>query len=546
MTSMDERDRPAEEPGGATRGEFLRGALGAGAALGTGGLLAACGGGSGGGGGGSSQGSPATGSGKLSQGGTMRIGLATGSSADSLNPWISFSNGDAARQFAMYDSLTQIRGSTNKLETTNMIVDELTPNKDGSVWTIRLKSGVEFHNGKTLDVDDFIYTTQQITNPKTGAFNIGRFILFDIKNAKKLDKLTLRLPLVTPVAIMPELLGAGSVANIAPVGFDIKHPVGTGPFKLKSFAPGRETVFERFPNYWGEKAKVDELHLVALPDETARYNALLSGQIDVLDSVPFAQLNALKTNKDFVVSSVPAGNFFPIAMRVDLPPFNDVRVRQAMRLAVDRKQLIQTAYLGQASQGNDLFGFADPVLDSSLVRNQDLEQAKSLLKQAGKQGAAVTMTAAPVGAGAIEAVQVLAQNAKAAGFNFNLRQIDAGTYFGPNYLKWPFSIDTWPGLTYLVLITTNDGPNSHVNLSHFSNPQFNKIFKQAIAELDPSKRADLAHELQKIEFEQGGNIIPAFPNYTAAYSKKVGGFYPANLTGGAVAAGFYNKLGFLA
>jgi peptide/nickel transport system substrate-binding protein len=208
--------------------------------------------------------------------------------------------------------------------------------------------------------------------------------------------------------------------------------------------------------------------------------------------------------------------------------------------------VISTAYLGEAQHGNDLFGFSDPVIDPSLVRDQDLEQAKSLLKQAGKEGVAVTLTAAPVGAGALESVQVVAQNAKAAGFNLKIRQVDGGTYYGPNYLKWPFSIDTWPGLTYLVLITTNDGPNSHVNLTHFDNDQFNKIFKQAIAELDPNKRAELAHELQKIEFEQGGNIIPAFPNYTGAYTKKVGGFYPANLTGGAVAAGFYNQLGFLA
>ena len=198
MTPMDDGDRPAEaqpESGeGATRSEFLRGALGAGAVIGAGGLLAACGGGgssgtSSGAGTAASTGSPAAG--RLGQGGSLRIGLATGSSADSLSPWVSFSNGDAARQFAMYDSLTQIRGSKEKLEPTNMLIEELTPNKDGSVWTIRLKSDVEFHNGKTLDVDDFIFTTNMITNPKTGAFNIGRFILFDVKNAKKLDKLTL-------------------------------------------------------------------------------------------------------------------------------------------------------------------------------------------------------------------------------------------------------------------------------------------------------------------------------------------------------------------
>jgi peptide/nickel transport system substrate-binding protein len=524
-----------------TRREVVRGAAGIGLALGAGGLLQACGGSS-------SKTTTTSANVKLKQGGTMRIGLGSGSTADVLSPWVSFSTADATRQFALYDSLTQIRGSVGKFSVKNMIADELTPNSDGSEWTIRLKQGVEFHNGKTLDVDDLLYTVQQITNPATGAFNIGRFILFDIAHAKKLDKLTVRIPMLTPVAIIPEMVGDGSVANIVPVGFDPKKPVGTGPFKLKSFTPGQQTVLERFPNYWGEPAKVDQLVLVELPDDTARYNALLSGQIDVLDTVPYAQLNALKQNGQFTVSNLPSGQFFPIAMRVDLPPFTDVRVRQAMRLAVDRQAIINDAYGGAATYGNDLFGEFDPVIDQSLVRHRDVEQAKSLLKQAGKENLTVQLTSAgaAVGAGAIQACQVLARTVQDAGITVKIQQVDGGTYYGKNYTNWPFSIDTWPGLNYLVLILTNDGPHSHVNLTHFNDPQFNAIYTQAKATLDPAKRAELAHELQKIEFERGGNIIPAFPNYTAAYTKKVGGFYDSNLTGGAVAAGFYNKLGFVA
>src|SRR5262249_33400400 len=158
-------------------------------------------------------------------------------------------------------------------------------------------------------------------------------------------------------------------------------------------------------------------------------------------------------------------------------------------------------------QGNDLFGFGDADLDPSLVRNQDIQQAKSLLKQAGKENLTVTMVVAPVGAGATEQAQVVAQRAKAAGINIKIQQVDGGTYYGKQHLSWPYSIDTWPGLTYLILITTNDGPNAHVNLTHFNDPKFNSLFKQAIKELDPTKRADLAHELQQIEFTQGGNII---------------------------------------
>jgi peptide/nickel transport system substrate-binding protein len=534
MTLRDDGSpRPA---GGAriTRGEFLRGALATGITLGAGGLIGACGGGS----------SPS--SVKLRQGGSLTIGLGSGSTADTLSPWIALSAADSARQYAMYDSLTAIRGSIGQLKVTNMVVDEVLPNTDATEWTIRLKKGVEFHNGKTLDVNDLIYSFNQIINPTVGAYLRAQFLAFDMKSAKKLDNLTVRIPVLAPVSVVPEFLGSGSVANIVPVGFAIKHPVGTGPFKLKSFTPGQQTVFERFPNYWGKAAKVDTLTLLELPDDTARYNALLSGQIDVLDSIPYNLVSTLKANSAFHVSNVKSGVFNPIGMRVDSPPFDDVRVRQALRLAVDRGQVVSAAYGGFATHGNDLFGAFDPVLDPSLVRNQDIQQAKSLLKQAGKEGLTVTLTAANVAAGAVEQCQVLARSAAAAGINVKLRQIDPGTYFGPNYLNWPFSVDAWLGLNYLALVGSNDGPRAQVNETHFSNSRFNALYKQALAELDPTKRADIAHEMQKIEFTEGGNIIPAFPNYTAAYSKKIGGFYRANLTGDAVAAGFYNLLGFVA
>jgi peptide/nickel transport system substrate-binding protein len=535
MTPEEERAARWFEDARTTRAEFLRGALASGVALGASGLLSACGGGS------SSRHTQ-----KLRQGGYLTIGLGSGSTADSVNPWTPLSSGDASREFALYDSLLQNRGSIGKFTVTNQLAVEVSPNKDATVWTIRLRKGVEFHNGKPLVVDDLIYTFNQILNPKVGAFDRGRLLVFDMKNAKKLDDLTVRIPLFSPVSIVPELLANGSAMNVVPVGFDLKHPVGTGPFKLKSFTPGQQTVLERFPHYWGESAKVDTLTMTVLPDDTARYNALQSGQIDVMDTVPYSLLKSIESNKSFHVSNLKCGQFVPITMRVDLPPFNDVRVRQALRLAVDRNQVIASAYSGAASYGNDLFGLYDPILDTSLVRHQDVEQAKSLLKQAGKQNLTVTLTYANVAPGSVEQCQAFAQSVKAAGINVKLHQVDPGTLFGANYLNWPFAIDTWPGLNYLVVIASNDGPNAHVDETHFNNAKFNSLYKQALATLDPAKRTDIAHEMQMIEFNEGGNIIPAFPNYTAAYSTKVGGFYSANLTGNAVAAGYYNLLGFVA
>ena len=519
-----------------TRGEFLKGGLAAGVAVASGGVLAACG---------ASKSTTTTGPQKLRQGGSMTIGT-VGGTQDTVLPFASFTDADNLRQFALYESLTQVRGNLTQLIPYNELAEELIPNSKGDVWTIRLKSGVEFHNGKTLDVDDFIYTTKLMTDPKLGAFNYGRFILFDIAAAKKLDSVTIRVPMTKPVAILPEMMGCGALAGIVPVGFDFKHPVGTGPFKLVSFTPGQSTVLERFPNYWGEQAKVDKFTLLVLPDDTARYNALISGQIDVLDEAPLDRLASLEANPSYHVSNLQSAGWLPMYMRVDLAPFDDVRVRQAMRLCLDRTQMIETAFFGHAAHGSDIFGRFDPEVDTSLVRNQDLSQAKFLLKQAGKEGVTVTMTTADIGPGSLECCQVLAQNAKAAGFNFVLREVDSGTMFGPNYLSWPFAIDDWPGYNYLILITQNSGPGATVNETHFHNARFDALFEEAFAEQNANRRTEIAHELQMIDFNEGGNIIPAFPNYAAAYTTKVGGFYPANLTGQAVASGFLNKLGFLA
>jgi len=551
MQSKDTSNGPSEFDSwdASTREQFLKRSAAGGLALGASGLLAACGGSSSKSSTGATgpSGSPAAGGKQtLKQGGNMRIGLEQGGTSDSVDPHTSIGSGDGARQFSLYNQLTQTRASVGESKVSYDLAEEITSNKDATEWTIRLRDGVEFHNGKTLDVDDLIYTHKRITDPKTASVSFARWILMDMKAAKKLDKRTLRVPLVGPNAILPALVGQTTSAGIIPVGFDVKHPIGTGPFKFKSFTPGRQAVFERFENYYGEKAKVDTLTLVALPDETARYNALLSGQIDILDGVPLAQIDALKANSRFVVSSLPSAKWFPIYMRVDRPPFNDVRVRQALRLAVNRQQVVQTAFHGNAAVGNDVFGRFDPLRDQSLKREQDLEQAKSLLKQAGREGFRSELVVGPVGAGAVEMCQVFAENVKGAGANISLRQVDLGTMYGPNYGKWPFGVDSWPGFVYLVQTASWSGAKSPVNLSHQNNPRYASLYSQALAELDEEKRAELIHELEKIDFNTGGAVIAAYPNYIAAYTKQVGGFYPANLDGGAVDAGQYNQLGFVA
>ena len=181
----------------------------------------------------------------------------------------------------------------------------------------------------------------------------------------------------------------------------------------ESFTPGQQSVFKKFPNYWQSgRPYVDQLTIIDFTDDTARVNALLGGQVDAIDNLPTGQIAQVQGNSQLKVLISHTGQWQPFTMRVDQAPFNDVRVRQAMRLIVDRPQMVEQVLSGQGRIANDMYAPFDPGYPTHLPqRHQDLEQAKSLLKAAGHAGLTVQLTTAPVFQGVVQAAQVFAQQA---------------------------------------------------------------------------------------------------------------------------------------
>jgi peptide/nickel transport system substrate-binding protein len=212
-------------------------------------------------------------------------------------------------------------------------------------------------------------------------------------------------------------------------------------------------------------------------------------------------------------------------MRVDVKPFNDVRVRQAFKLIVDREQMRKQVFGGYGLIGNDLFSPFDYDYNHSLPqRKQDFDKAKSLLKQAGQSNLSVELVTASIAAGAVESAQVLAQQAKGAGIKVSVRKVTEGEMYGPNYTKWPFSQDQWLDGTYFPLIGLSLLPGAAFNETHYANPRFIKLYKEATSTLSKTKRRAIAQEMQAICWNDGGYIIPFFSPTIDAYSKKVHGY----------------------
>jgi len=367
-----------------------------------------------------------------------------------------------------------------------------------------------------------MFTLRRIVNPKAPLVGAPTLSAVNVKAMKKLDKLTLQVPMLTPFSTFVQTL-PNYTYFVVPVGFDPKHPVGTGPFKFKSFTPGQQSTFVRNEHYWNGPPYVDELVITDYADEGSQINALLSGQVDIVDFLSASSIATVQ-NGGAHISIAAGGSMVPITMRTDVAPFNDVRVRQAMRLLIDRQQMLNVVFLGHGIIGNDVVSYFDPAYDHSLPqRHQDIAQAKSLLKQAGHANLSVQFVTAPMGQGAVQSAQVLAQQAKAAGVNISLRQLTVTDFFGPNYLKWTFSQDTWQYFPYFPMVAFGELSNAPANETHFNDAQYQALYKQGLATTDPTKRAAIAHEMQRIEYDRGGYIIPFFSPTIDAYGKNVHG-----------------------
>jgi peptide/nickel transport system substrate-binding protein len=509
-----------------TRRQVLRGALSGGVVLAAGGVLGACGGDGGNEGGGGGGGTPAQSEGKLKTGGTLRVGATGGGAKDTIDAHRPTADPDIMRCWNLYESLAVRTPDFSKLEM--LLAESIEPGKNTKQWDIRLKSGLTFHDGKPVTADDVIFSIQRILDPKdpkVGAASIG---YIDQKKLKKLDDQTVRVTLEFANSAFPDDIGQYFNA-IVPTDYDPKKPVGTGPFKYVSFTPGQQSQFDKFDGYWeGGKPYVDKLIIIDFPDDTARVNALLGGQVDAIDNLPAAQVASIKSNPNLRVLSSKTGAWQPFTMRVDQAPFDDVRVRQAFRLIVDREQMVQQVLSGEGRVANDLYAPYDPAYASDLPqRHQDLEQAKSLLKQAGQEGLTVELVTAPVFQGIVEAAQVFAQQAKGAGVNVKLRKVDSGTFYGDNYLQWTFAQDFWATRAYLTQVAQGDLPESPFNETHWKDPKFIDLIQQARAEVDDAKRKDILHEAQTIQYDQGGYIIQYFSNIIDAHSAQLGGFVEA-------------------
>jgi peptide/nickel transport system substrate-binding protein len=471
-----------------------------------------------------SQSSPSAGAtGAPRRGGRLRIGAAGSGNQESFSPYKS--GGDAVSDYrvdSVYDGLI-IRGDQS--QAVPWLATAFEPSADASTWRFTLRDGVTFHDGSPLTPADVIYSLRRSADPKisSGAGELSAVLARQIKAD---GRNAVIVPLSGSDITFPTSLGSGATVIVKEGTTTFNHPIGTGPFKFASFTPGQQSLVSRNPDYWGSGPYVDEQEVLSISDDSARLNALLSGDLDIMDNLPPVLAKQHSGSNGFVLQNVatPFGNTFE--MRVDQPPFNDNRVRQAMRLLVDRQAMVDVALDGYGSVANDLYGKGLPYFaDSIPARARDVEKAKALLSAAGQSNLTLTLETSTAVPGGVAAATLFAQQAKDGGVTINVKQDDPSAFYDSSltYMKRKFTADWWtvPSLkSYYDQVLVTGAP---YNETHQTNKEFDGLVSAAVSAATDTDAHTAWMAVQQWDYDNGGTIVWSNIHSLAGLSAKVQG-----------------------
>jgi peptide/nickel transport system substrate-binding protein len=510
---------------GSTRREFLLGAAGA-ALLAAGGVSACT----------AVPKSTASGTavvGTPKKGGQLNVVMLSAGQAETVNPNLAVNQVDFARVQNTFDGLYTVGPDSNPVL---HLAQSMTPNADASEWTIKLRSGVEFHNGKTLTADDLVYTIRQWASPNSYQSSFAPAIIDYKSGITKLDNLTVRVKLNFPIAQFDGMMAFYGFVVIQDgttyAQFASGKAAGTGPFKLDSLQIGSSSTHSRNPNYWGTPAYVDSMVInSSFTDEGARLNALLSGSADVVPllSLPLARANA--NNPQIRVTTAPGNNYCSLQCRLDSPLFKDPQVVEALRYAVNRKQIIDSAFDGYADISNDVpMPLKKYYASDFAVREYDPAKAKSLLSQADAISGTATLKTSPVLDGYVQAATLVSGQLLAVGFNNTVQRVDPAQYYSSSagypsryemFISSPGSESAVPTLTSFYL--TDIWSKGPYNETGFGNAQDDALLLDAVGETDPAKAAGKWHAVQQLQYDRGGSVILGNFQYVDGFSTSTHG-----------------------
>jgi peptide/nickel transport system substrate-binding protein len=472
-------------------------------------------------------------------GGSIRIENKNSSADPAVMTSIDSSN--ATRQTLEY--LTET-GADNI--TRPYLLESWKPSDDLRSWTLNLRKGVKWQDGRDFTADDVTWNIGRLLKDETGSSVLGLMkdymldetkaadgtvshALWDANAVEKVDDHTIRLNLKAAQIAVPEHLFHYSFAMVDPTASpNFRAGInGTGPFRVVEANPGSSAVYEANQSYWGQRPYVDRLEFVDYGDERAAVPAaLLSGQIQGMLTAEPHQMPLLRNQPNLQLYEVPTGDGPCLRFRVDQKPFDDPKVRLALKLAVDNAAIVKLVLGDMGTAGEDhMVAPVHPEYFALPPFPPDIARAKQLLADAGyPDGLQFTVAVTKTPAYHLLIVQGIVEMWKQIGVNAAIDIMPTSAYYAA-WTQIPVGLTSWAhrplGIMNIGLAFRSGAP---WNESGYSNPDFDRLLAQAESVADPVERRKLMEPIERI-LQQDGPIIQAtWRKQATFYAKTVGGF----------------------
>jgi peptide/nickel transport system substrate-binding protein len=457
---------------------------------------------------------------KPKPGGTIRLGLQA--PAGELDP-VTVNNQGGLTMLGQTGEY--LIWSDRELNPEPRLAESWKPNEDGSVWTFKLRQGVKFHDGKTMDAEDVASSFDRLADPDNGSNALSAFTgVLSKGGATAVDASTVEFRLDAPNGNFPYLTSSDNYnAIILPKDFDgdwEKSWIGTGPWKLAEFRPAQGVSLVPNEKYWapGRRANAEKLEAVFYANEPGLVLGFQGNEVDVVVQFSVSGGKALLTEPSVVTTELRSAAHRQVHLRGDKEPFQDKRVRQAMALLVDRVALVDGLLDTKSDYGNDS-PFAPVYRSTAKVeqRQRNVAKAKELLRAAGKEdGFSVGLTTWQ-GFEMPDLAQLIQQNVREAGIRLDLSITDSATYYGEaTYGSSPW-LDSTMGITEYghrgvpnVVLGAPLLSDGTWNGAHFKNKRYDSLVKDYVAAVDLDVQRRTSRQIQELLHDESPILFNYF------------------------------------
>ena len=469
------------------------------------------------------------------KGGRIRVAGVSSSTSDTLDPAKQSLSTDYVRCSMFYSGLTML---DEHLAPQLALAESIEQDK-ATVWTIKLRKDVLFHDGKPLTSADVVYSLTRHMDPAVGSK--AKALAAQMTEIKATGPLEVTIRLASPNADLPVVLGTFHFLIIKDGTTDFSTAIGTGPFKCKEFTPGVRSIGVRNEHYWrGEGPYLDEIEFIGIADNSARVNALLSGDVDLINSIDPRSSQQILDTKGFALFETNAGNYTDLIMRRDSAPGNNADFALGMKYLQNRVQIKRAVFRGFATVAND-----QPVPPSNRYYADDIpqriydpEKAKFHLQKAGVLGSTLPLVCSTAASSSVDIAVVMQQSAKEIGLNIDVKQVPADGYWSNYWLKTPFVFGNInPRPTADILLSLLFASDAAWNESAWKNEKFDQMLVAARGESDEAKRKQMYHDMQVMIHEDSGIGVPVFISNLDAHNTRLKGLRPMG-TGGLMGYAF--------